>query len=122
MIQRLTQLRELWGWSQAFVSTMLRVSRSTVSRWERGKATPRTTNQEKIAALVRALEEATQTTGPPEVHIAGDYIKGDQTIGQDAVHGDKITTTDGTTYIIRDSVVIVVPDTAALEDILGSKA
>jgi len=120
MIDRLKQLRELWGWSQAFIAAALLVSRSTISRWERGQAEPTSTNQEKIDALVQAMEQASgPRKQPPEVQIAGDNVGRDQHIGRDKVAGDVITTTDGTTYVIRDSVVIVVKDSGKIPASLG---
>jgi DNA-binding XRE family transcriptional regulator len=123
MIERLKQLRELWGWSQAFIAAALTVSHSTISRWERGESAPTSTNQEKIDALVRAMEQASgPRQQPPEMRIAGDAVGGDQHIGRDRVGGDVITTTDGTTYVIRDSLVIVAPDADSLHKILSPRA
>ena len=64
MLDRLVHLRRLWGWSQKLVAEMLRVSRSSLSRWERGTVNPRSANEEKIAALVRSLEEAASADSP----------------------------------------------------------
>ena len=123
VIERLKHFREIWGWSQAFVAAMLRVSRKTISNWERSQTIPLPDNQEKIEALVRALERASRLTSsslPPQVDIrtGGDSVGRDKTIGGDEVGGDKITTADGTTYIIRDSVVIVATDPEQVKRIL----
>jgi transcriptional regulator with XRE-family HTH domain len=124
MIERLKELRRLWGWTQAFVADMLRVSRSSVSRWERGAARPREANEEKIDALVTSLQQASREDEPPRVtiHAGGDAVAGDKQVGRDEVHGDAITTADGTTYIIRDSLVVIVTDPATLEKLLGSQS
>jgi transcriptional regulator with XRE-family HTH domain len=123
MIERLKELRRLWGWTQAFVADMLRVSRSSVSRWERGASSPRRVNEEKLDALVTSLEQASRGDEPPRVTIQteGDAVAGDKQVGRDEVHGDVITTSDGTTYVIRDSLVVIVADPAMLEKLLGSQ-
>lgn len=115
MIERLKHLRELWGWSQVWVAAMLQVSRSTLSRWERGESAPRPDNREKVEALVAALEKAGKTSGDvhpaPAVEIQrveGDYVGGDIRVAGDLVKGDAITTTGGITYIIKDSVIVIV--------------
>jgi transcriptional regulator with XRE-family HTH domain len=122
-IERLKHYREVWGWSQAFVAAMLRVSRKTVSNWERSQTVPLPDNQEKIEALVKALERASRLVAsavPPQVELrtGGDAVGRDKTIGGDQVGRDKITTSDGTTYIIRDSVVIVATDPDRVKDLL----
>ncbi len=122
-IERLKHYREVWGWSQAFVAAMLRVSRKTVSNWERSQTVPLPDNQEKIEALVKALERASRLAAaavPPQVELrtGGDSVGRDKTIGGDQVGRDKITTSDGTTYIIRDSVVIVATDPDRVKDFL----
>jgi transcriptional regulator with XRE-family HTH domain len=124
MLDRLVHLRRLWGWSQKLVAEMLRVSRSSLSRWERGTVNPRSANEEKIAALVRSLEEAASADSPetpPSVEVVGgDTVSGDKTIGRDAVRGDAttITTSDGTIYIIRESLVVIITDPEQLSDVL----
>jgi transcriptional regulator with XRE-family HTH domain len=123
-IERLKHFREIWGWSQAFVAAMLRVSRRTVSNWERSQTVPLPDNQEKIEALVKALERASRLSAvavPPQVELrtGGDAVGRDKTIGGDQVGRDKITTSDGTTYIIRDSVVIVATDPDRVKDLLS---
>ena len=124
MIERLKHLREILGWSQAFVATMLRVSRGTLSRWERGAARPRTSNQEKIEALVRCIEKVPVVESSPEVEIrvGEDVVGGDKFIGRDSVGGDVITTTDGTTYVLRGNLIIVVDSPEALSTILAAKS
>jgi len=124
MIEQLKRLRRLWGWSQAFVAEMLRVSRSSVSRWERGAVEPSTPNQEKVDALLTVLEKAgTGSDDPPEVDIVtGDRIAGNKVIQGDAAGRDVITTGDGTAYLIRDSVVIIVADAAVVRQLLGEKS
>jgi transcriptional regulator with XRE-family HTH domain len=122
-VERLKHFREIWGWSQAFVAAMLRVSRKTVSNWERSQTTPLPDNQEKLEALVRVLEQASRVmspSSPPQVELrtGGDSVGRDKTIGGDQVGRDKITTSDGTTYIIRDSVVIVAVDPDQVKGIL----
>ncbi|MBN1122400.1 MAG: helix-turn-helix transcriptional regulator [Anaerolineae bacterium] len=122
-IERLKHFREIWGWSQAFVAAMLRVSRKTVSNWERNQTVPLPDNQEKLEALVRMLEQASHfaaAAAPPQVELrtGGDSVGRDKTIGGDQVGRDKITTSDGTTYIIRDSVVIVAADPDQVKGIL----
>jgi transcriptional regulator with XRE-family HTH domain len=122
-VERLKHFREIWGWSQAFVAAMLRVSRKTVSNWERSQTVPLPDNQEKLEALVQVLERASRLAKaavPPEVDIRteGDYVGRDKTIGGDQVGRDKITTSDGTTYIISDSVVIVTTDPDQVKDII----
>ncbi len=122
-IERLKHFREIWGWSQAFVAAMLRVSRKTVSNWERSQTVPLPDNQEKLEALVRVLEQASRVmspSSPPQVELrtGGDSVGRDKTIGGDQVGRDKITTSDGTTYIIRDSVVIVAADPEQVKGIL----
>ena len=122
-VERLKHFREIWGWSQAFVAAMLRVSRKTVSNWERSRTVPQPDNQEKLEALVKMLEQASHfatAAAPPQVELrtGGDSVGRDKTIGGDQVGRDKITTSDGTTYIIRDSVVIVAADPDQVKGIL----
>jgi transcriptional regulator with XRE-family HTH domain len=123
VIEKLKQLRRTWKWSQTFLARMLRVSRSTVSRWERGVSQPQPANQEKIDALAAGLKQAQspiEPEKPPEVrlHVGGDTVAGDKSIGRDAVGGDVISTSDGTTYIIRESTVIIIADPEMLRDLL----
>lgn len=127
MIERLKQLRRLWGWSQAYVANMLRVSRSSVSRWEREVGQPNDPNREKVEALVATLEKAqdeAQPGKPPKVQVFthGDQVVRDKIIQGDAVGRDAITTGDGTTYLIRDSIVIVVADVEVVRRLLGEDA
>ena len=119
MIQRLSYLRHLWGWSQAFVAVMLHVSPSTISRWERGKASPAESNQEKIDALLRAIEEAVPgQESEPKIEIregvGGDVVARDQTIGRDRVDGNVITTSQGSVLVVQGETVHIYysdPDT-----------
>jgi transcriptional regulator with XRE-family HTH domain len=127
MVEKLKELRELWGWSQAFVAEMLRISRSTLSRWERGQVQPRESNEEKLAALIQSLEKAAaasgqQTAPDVELHVGGDVHGNVNVAGRDQVGGDVITTTDGTSYVIKDSLVIVVTDPEELRKLLSSQA
>lgn len=127
MIERLKQLRRLWGWSQAYVAEMLRVSRSSISRWEREVGQPNEPNREKVEALVATLEKAEenpQPDKPPKVQVFthGDQIVRDKIIQGDSAGRDAITTGDGTTYLIRDSIVIVVADVEIVRKLLGEDA
>lgn len=126
MIEQLKRLRDLWGWSQAFVAEMLRVSRSSISRWERGKGEPNPSNKEKLDALVTTLQKAKEDHklgDPPAVEVitAGDRVAGDKIVKGDAAGRDVITTGDGTTYMISDSIVIVVADVEVLRQLLGDQ-
>ena len=126
MIERLKRLRGLWGWSQAYVAEMLRVSRSTISRWERKVGQPNEPNREKLEALVATLEKAEgkpEKGKPPKVEVIthGDQVVRDKVIQGDAAGRDVITTGDGTTYMIRESVVIIVADVKVLRELLGEE-
>ncbi len=128
MIDKLKQLRQLWGWPQSLVARMLHISRTTLSRWEREISRPRSANQEKLDALVASLEKAYAASSPGtppvvDIQVSGDAMRGDKVIGRDSVGGDVITTTDGTTYIIRGCTitVLVVTNPAILNGLLKSQ-
>ena len=49
--QTIRQHREAWGWSRAVLAGRLRVSTSTVEKWELGQAIPRPLHQQRLAEL-----------------------------------------------------------------------
>jgi transcriptional regulator with XRE-family HTH domain len=63
---RLRELRELHGFSQRELASALGVDESAISRWETGGRIPRAAAAERIAALLRVLEQGSDADSRAE--------------------------------------------------------
>lgn len=116
MIDQLKELRQLWGWPQTFVAELLRVSRSTVSRWERGVSKPNATNKEKLDALTAMLEQAKASGQPDKAPEVSVFTHSDEDVRKKKIENggedgaDTAVTEDGTAYLLKSGALTVVAD------------
>jgi transcriptional regulator with XRE-family HTH domain len=61
--ERIREARRVKGWTEATLARELRMTRTTISRWERGKSEPR---RRSLLALARALDRPPEWFRPSE--------------------------------------------------------